>query len=277
MVLDGLGRPVRRPADWRALTHRQICEVPKGRAANPETGELYWSPLGVVGFHPEMVVGRMTVEQAERANARWSAVCVWSDARARWEVRVASFDYWSKGFGRRLALAASRHAKAPPPWSRVRIVERSCTLVQLGAYVDGLAGLVEGRLYDDGHALRVLRRYVLALRWEARRGLFGPLKATGCWCHAGVWSDDYETVDVGGRRVGLHRLMYEYQFGPLPEGFEVAHTCDVRACFRPSHLFVATHAENMADMARKGRAFRRGVTTESVLQRDWRLHADRRS
>lgn len=50
-----------------------------------------------------------------------------------------------------------------------------------------------------------------------------------------------------------HIVMYEAAFGPVPEGLYVCHRCDNPPCCRPSHLFVGTQAENLQDMARKGR------------------------
>ncbi len=75
----------------------------------------------------------------------------------------------------------------------------------------------------------------------------------GCWLWAGSLTSGYGVLNFRGRRQRAHRLMWEIANGPIPPDRELCHKCDVRACFRPDHLFVGTRSDNMLDASRKGR------------------------
>lgn len=81
-------------------------------------------------------------------------------------------------------------------------------------------------------------------------------KTKKCWLWIGTrQKPGYGRLGLpGGKRVEYaHRLSWIIHKGPIPVGLKVLHTCDNPPCVRPSHLFLGTHEDNVADMWAKGR------------------------
>lgn len=81
-------------------------------------------------------------------------------------------------------------------------------------------------------------------------------RSGGCW----IWTKGrskhgYGELRLLGKHHLAHRVAWELANGvPIPDGLDVLHKCDNPPCCNPSHLFVGTHADNVADMVAKGRS-----------------------
>lgn len=104
-------------------------------------------------------------------------------------------------------------------------------------------------------------------------------RADGCWLWIGARhpkGHGYASLD--GRVQYAHRVAWQLTYGSIPDGREVCHRCDNPPCCNPAHLFIGTHADNMRDMAHKGRALaaalkRAKLTPRSVAVIKSRLRA----
>lgn len=87
-------------------------------------------------------------------------------------------------------------------------------------------------------------------RIEAFINRVSPEPNTGCWLWAGAYRGKYPAF---GDYYG-HRFAYEAFVGPIEDGHDVCHVCDMPMCVNPSHLFSGTRRDNIRDMIWKRRA-----------------------
>lgn len=108
----------------------------------------------------------------------------------------------------------------------------------------------------------------------------------GQFCVNWPWSSvhgQYARVYIDGEKVFAHRWVYEQVNGiELPRTHKrgtgeqvVMHTCDNRACVRPSHLVLGDQLANMQDASAKGRLSedRRRKLTDDEVDEVRRLYA----
>lgn len=82
-------------------------------------------------------------------------------------------------------------------------------------------------------------------------------KTSGCWIWRGgkTSGSGYGYFRMPDKWVRAHRMAWFLATGEMPTDC-VCHTCDVRLCVRPDHLFLGTQLENVQDRQRKNRCAR---------------------
>lgn len=87
------------------------------------------------------------------------------------------------------------------------------------------------------------------------------INKTGCWEVISHKINKTQGYFIFGRSNNykhqqflLHRCVYEYFNGEIPNDMEIRHTCDNPRCINPKHLIIGTHTENMHDMIKRNRA-----------------------
>lgn len=69
-----------------------------------------------------------------------------------------------------------------------------------------------------------------------------------CWLWGGgINSRGYGYMWIGNNMYRVHRLVYEFEVGKIPDGHEVHHKCNNPACVNPYHLQAVSHTEHMVN------------------------------
>lgn len=85
-----------------------------------------------------------------------------------------------------------------------------------------------------------------------------PTDPDACWIWTGThYPSGYGILRYNRKNIRAHRMMWEIaNQATIPEGMCVCHTCDVKDCCNPRHLWIGTTQENTQDKVNKGRQAR---------------------
>lgn len=126
---------------------------------------------------------------------------------------------------------------------------------------------VTGATWSRGHVLLLRRGRTVGIK---RRRMIVTIAETfhdhwiedenGCW----IWQrackgkevangGGYGCLRIEGKLIGAHCYSYEMEFGPIPEGMQILHSCHNTKCVNPMHMRTGTNDENQLDSAMAGR------------------------
>lgn len=84
---------------------------------------------------------------------------------------------------------------------------------------------------------------------------FIPIPECGCLIWEGAEdSDGYGRTGFEGKTYSIHRFAWEREYGLIPKGMCILHSCDTPSCGNLKHLLIGTHQDNIADRQKKGRS-----------------------
>lgn len=79
---------------------------------------------------------------------------------------------------------------------------------------------------------------------QQRRGPDYVVDDNGCWLWQRALNKGYGATKRGGI-YSAHLLYYIEAHGPVPDGLQIDHLCQVKHCVNPDHMEPVTAAENM--------------------------------
>ena len=85
-------------------------------------------------------------------------------------------------------------------------------------------------------------------------------------CH--IWIANthlgYGLFKFEGKTRKAHRVAWALKNGPIPDGLQVRHKCDIRCCVNPDHMELGTQQDNEDDKVSRLRQARK-LSPEEVL------------
>ena len=75
-------------------------------------------------------------------------------------------------------------------------------------------------------------------------------RTDSCWNWTGATnSQGYGQLRFGNKAIYAHRVAWEMNNGPIPDGLVVDHMCHNRRCVNPAHLQIVTQKQNCENLS----------------------------